>query len=171
MKEVIAELQEQLQELRNELLKYQQTNRRFVERIDDQAHLIMSLKRELEQERANTGKDIEALYNKAKDVIERQTNCQLAMRPADLVRLWIHYFHLASQFALGATGKVADWRFFQHFEQQAIGLAHQLIDRGDLVSDTPINVLLENLVFPYIIVTVGQETLSWKELREKYAGD
>ena len=163
--EVISLLQEQNKELQSELTREQSEGRQRNALIESQARVIRELHSELDEESKKVGEDIQAFYNKAKAVIESQFGLGIKMRPGDLIKLWLNFLRIAQLFTCEATTSY----MINEFEHNAYNMVRQMVERGDLMLETnQLGDMLERIVYPYITVNVGGETITWKELREKY---
>ena len=48
-------------------------------------------------------------------------------------------------------------------------MARQMMEKGDLMLEhNQLGDMLERIIYPYITMDVGGETLTWREVREKY---
>jgi hypothetical protein len=163
--EVISLLQEQNKELREELARAKAKHKEALDMCERYIARLHKTEAELKAAQEQVGEDIWAFYNKAKDVIESQFGLGITMRPGDLIKLWLNFLRLAQGFSC----QVASARIIAQFEQSAFGMATQMMHKGDLMLEgDQLGAMLERIVYPYITVTVGGETITWKELREKY---
>lgn len=162
---LISVLQGQLKDAQAELERQKSINTELDTKLHRKRCQVAELELEIEDMKKAVGQDINLFYNKAKQVIESQFGLGLKMRPGDLVRLWLNFYHLAINF----TGSVASERTVYRFEQAAMGLANQMVQQGEIMLEgDQLGSMLERIIYPYITVSTADGEFTWTELREKY---
>lgn len=163
---VLPIIQGQLEELRLELERRRKCCMELEDKNIELSSTIEELRKRMKALQEDVGSDIEAFYFKAAGVIRSQLG--LTMLPGDLIRLWFNFSRLAERFTAESYGTTINKMLLYRFEQGAYELARRMYEKGEIqIPHDNLGDMLERIVYPYIIVDVGGEQLSWKELRER----
>lgn len=162
---LVEVLQGQLEDMNTELNRQKSINEDLEGRLHTKRCEVLELEQTIGAMQRDIGQDIAGFYDKAKSVIESQFGLGIKMRPADLIKLWLKFYRLAIQF----TGELASASTIYRFEQAAQGMAHQMVQSGELMLEADqLGSMLERIIYPYITIETGDGTFTWTELREKY---
>ncbi len=155
---VIPILQGQLEDLKKELEEEREKNRQLQRVVDS----------------LNIAEDIHGLWFKARSILQgiRETGEEERfvnglIKPSDLMWLWLEFHHI-SQGVI--AGRPASPQIVYHFESHALDCMRRIQERGWIPIDDA-HAALEQLIYPFLSIGVGNETLTWKELREKLSNE